>query len=242
MPLRSAASRARGFEQGVEIALVRLPGVERLGLARDVDGAIDADAGGERQRAVGDVGDDDLRGAGAPRRDGAQCADRAAAADERALAHQRTGAARRMQRHRERLGHRGFGQAHAVGRDVRLRFEADDRLAECALDMREAHRATVEPHVEALVLPPLQAIAAVIAGHARTDRDAVADLDSPRLRADRFDDAGDFVAENHRFLQPHGAEAAVVVIVEIRAADAAESDAHADILRAERRARTSPRS
>ena len=55
------------------------------------------------------------------------------------------------------------------------------------------------------------------------------------LGADRLDDARDLVAEDHRLAQPHGAEAAVVVIVQVGAADAAEGDPHANLARAERR-------
>jgi hypothetical protein len=65
---------------------------------------------------------------------------------------------------------------------------------------------------------------------------------SPALRpatsaADAGDGAGDLVAEDHRLLQPHSAEAAVEIVVQVRAADAAGLDPHLDIVRAERRQR-----
>ena len=129
----------------------------------------------------------------------------------------------------------------ALGNRMRLAFAADEDLAKRSLHMREAHRAAVEAHVEALVLKTFEAVAAAIARHARIDRDAVSDLDPRGVRPDRFDDAGDLVAEDHRLAQAHDAEAAVVVIVEIRAANSAEADPDAYVMRSELRRRRRPR-
>ncbi len=116
---------------------------------------------------------------------------------------------------------------------MRLRFLANEDFAERALNMREAHRAAVKPHVEALILAPFKAELASVAGTTGVDGDAVADRDAPRVRADGLDDAGDLMAEHHRLAQPHEPEAAVVVIMQIGAANAAGGDAHANVVGAE---------
>ena len=90
------------------------------------------------------------------------------------------GAAHRVQRHRQRLGHRAFAVAHAVGQPIGLRGVDDDLLAERALHMRRAHRAAVVAHVQAMVLQALLAVAAQAAGAARADRDALAGQRSRR--------------------------------------------------------------
>jgi hypothetical protein len=116
-----------------------------------------------------------------------------------------------------------------------MRLVADQHLAEGALHMREAHRAAVKAHVEAMVLPALEAVAAMVARTARIDRDGRAGLDPQNLGADGLDHPRDFVAKNHRLAEAHGSKPAVVEIVQVRAADAAEGDAHANVARAERR-------
>ena len=61
------------------------------------------------------------------------------------------------------------------------------------------------------------------------------------LAADLVDRAGDLVPERHRLLQPDGAEAAVMVVVQVGAADAAGFDPNPDIARPERRRPRLPR-
>src|SRR5277367_5504854 len=107
-----------------------------------------------------------------------------------------------------------------------LAFLADEQLAKSALHMWETHRTAVEAHVETVVLPPLEAELARVAGEARVHRDPVADRYAARLGPDGRDDAGDLMAEHHRLAQPHDSEAAVIVIMQVRTADAAGADAH----------------
>src|SRR5207253_2011779 len=102
-------------------------------------------------------------------------------------------------------------------------------------NMRKAHRAAIETHVEAVVLLALLAVAALAAGPARIHGDALAKLNARDLAADPRDRAGDFVAENHRLLQPHGAEAAVEVIMQVGATDASGLDADLDLTGSKRR-------
>ena len=108
-------------------------------------------------------------------------------------------------------------------------------LPEAALDMREPHRTAHEAHVEAVVAQAHPAVAARVAWLARVDGDARAGLHPGHLAADLVDGAGDLVPERHGLLQAHGAEAAMVVVVQVGAADAAGLDPDADIARAQRR-------
>jgi hypothetical protein len=57
------------------------------------------------------------------------------------------------------------------------------------------------------------------------DRHTVADREAGNAGADLYDFAGHFVAQDHRFLDPHGAKAAILVVVQVGPADAARPDA-----------------
>ena len=118
---------------------------------------------------------------------------------------------------------------NALGDLVALRGEGDEALAEGALDVRERHGAAVEAHVQALVRQALEAVGAGAAGTARRDGDAVADREALDAFPECDDPAGDLVAEDHRLAQPHGAEAAVVEVVQVGAADAAGLDRDLDL-------------
>jgi hypothetical protein len=85
-----------------------------------------------------------------------------------------------------------------------------------------------------VLLLALGAIAAGATGAARVHGDALADLHARDLGADTRHRAGDLVAEDHRLLEPHRAEAAVKIVVQIGAADTARLDAHLDLVGPER--------
>ena len=140
-----------------------------------------------------------------------------------------------MQADRKRLGHRGFAERQLFRDRDRLRRVDRDMLAKTALHMRHAHRAAHEAHVEALIAHALAAMDADAAGTARIDRDARARRKMRNAGADRGDDAGDFVPERHRLLDPHGAEAAVVIIMQVGTADAAGGDLDAHFAGGRRR-------
>jgi hypothetical protein len=131
------------------------------------------------------------------------------------------------------LGHGEFGDRGAGCRDALDRI-ADENLAESALDMGHRHGAAIEAHVEALVRQAAQAEAAMPAGAARVHGDAVARFHACHVRRHFGDRAGDLMAEDHRLAHAHGAEAAMVVIMQVGAADAARLDAHGDLAGAER--------
>ena len=69
----------------------------------------------------------------------------------------------------------------------------------------------------------------------RVDRGAVAKLDPGHGAAELDHRAGDFVAQDHRLLDAHGAEAAMLVIMQIRPANTAGLDANLHIMRTQRR-------
>src|SRR5829696_10053718 len=127
-----------------------------------------------------------------------------------------------------------FSSARLAGTFTHCRSSATSRWRKPPCTCGK-HRAAVEQHVEAMPREALEAVAAGVAWAARIDRDLVARPHPIDERADGGNGAGDLVAENHRLLDPDRAEAAVLVIVQIRAADAADGDAHLDVLRPERR-------
>jgi len=80
-----------------------------------------------------------------------------------------------------------------------------------------------------LVLLASQAIVAGVAGPARRNRDAVTDRKSGYARTQGFDRSGDLVTEDHGLAHPHGAEAAMVEVVQVRSADTAGFDRDLDL-------------
>ena len=133
------------------------------------------------------------------------------------------------------FGEGGVGEAEAGRQLDGLGFGAGEDLAEAALDVREAHRAAEEAHVEAVPRLALEAVFAVAAGVAGVDGHFVADGDAGDLGPDRRDFAGDLVAWDQRLADADRAEAAVLIIMKVGAADAAVADADVDVARAEGR-------
>lgn len=94
--------------------------------------------------------------------------------------------------------------------------------------MGKAHGAAEEAHVEALVAHAFLAVQALAARLAGIDRDTRARLHARDAFTNCGNDAGDLVPKRHRLLNAHGAEAAMVIIVQVGAADAAIGDLHTD--------------
>jgi len=131
-----------------------------------------------------------------------------------------------MKADRQRFGTGGLGQADA-GADLQaLRRADDDPVAEHSLDMRHPHRRAHEAHVEAMLLQPLAAIGAVVAGVAGVDRDAVAHGKAADPGADLDHRPGGLVAKDDRLSHPDRAEAAVLIVMQVRPADTARADRH----------------
>jgi hypothetical protein len=99
--------------------------------------------------------------------------------------------------------------------------------------MGKAHGAAVKAHVQTLILAPREAEFASVAGPARADGDALADPHALRGRAYRFDNARDFMAKHHWLAQAHDAKPAMIIIVQVRPANAADRDANANVIWAE---------
>ena len=90
--------------------------------------------------------------------------------------------------------------------------------------MREEARAAEEAHVAAQLLAALAAVVALAARMRRADGDLVADLDARDAGADRGDDAGGLVPGNQRLAHDEAAVAALEVVMEVGAADAAGAE------------------
>ena len=126
----------------------------------------------------------------------------------------------------ERLRERSHFERGSIANPVDLLFGADEGLSEGAVNMRHAHGAPIEAHVQALVLAPYEAIFAGVAGQARADRDPIARLHPRHGSANLLDSRSHLMAENHRLTQAHGAKTTVVEVMEIGAADAPEANPH----------------
>jgi hypothetical protein len=102
-----------------------------------------------------------------PSGDDGESSDRAAARDQHPLAQKRPGPIDGVQRHRQRLGESRLVDRDVLGDLVTLPFLGHQALPERALDVRHRHGAAVKAHVQALVLLPLEAVLAALAGSAR---------------------------------------------------------------------------
>jgi hypothetical protein len=148
-----------------------------------------------------------------------------------------TGAVYRVQRHRQRLGHRALAVGDVLCQPMRLAHVDHDLLPECTLYVGHAHGAAVVAHVEAVVLQSHLAEAADTARAAGADGKVIADGEAGDVGRNFFDDTCHLVAQHHGLLETDGAESAVLVVVQVRAADAAGAHAHADLSRPDRRRR-----
>jgi hypothetical protein len=95
--------------------------------------------------------------------------------------------------------------------------------------MRKPHGTPDESHVETLVVLASPAIPAFVAWPAGIHGNPQARGDARHLTSNLVNGAGNLVPERHRLLQPDGAEAAVIVVVQVRPANAAGLDPNPDI-------------
>ena len=110
-------------------------------------------------------------------------------------------------------------------------------LTEQALCVREHAGAAEEEHAPAQVQAPAAAVVALAAGVRGIDGDAVTRLHARDLGADRLDHARGLVPRHQRLADHEGADAAVLPVVQVGAADAAGAQAQPHVVRAERRGR-----
>ena len=164
-----------------------------------------------------------------------QQADRAGAGDDDALAHQRAGAVDGMEANRQRFGDRQ-GEQVGIGRNRDDLIPAQNqRLRKAALNMGEAAGAAQEDHVGAEVHAACAAIVAGEAGAAGVQRRLHARFDMGDGRSDLQHDAGNFMAQRHRFAHREVAHGAAMIIVHVRPANAAIGDADPDLIGGQRR-------
>ena len=131
-----------------------------------------------------------------------------------------------MQADGERFGAGGFVQPDVADRFA-LKILNDHLVAKAAIAMGLAHRAAEKLHFEAMLLLPDLAEAAIAAGEARAERDAVTRLYVRDFTADGFDGAGDFVAQDDGLADLDRSDATIPEIVDVRAAETTGADAHA---------------
>jgi len=138
-----------------------------------------------------------------------------------------------VQTHGEGFGQGGQGQIHVVAQGVGLIGFNHQVLSKRALNVGKAHGAAVKTHVEAVVLMPFLAVNALSAGPRWRDGHALAGAQVLHRLAHLRHDARDFVAQHHGLLQAHRAKAAMLEVMQIRAANAAVCDVDAHLLGAE---------
>jgi hypothetical protein len=154
-----------------------------------------------------------------------------ASADQYLATEQGAGAVDGVQRHAQGFGHGALGVTDAVAQGAELARIDHDFLPERALDVGHAHRTAEVAHVQAVVLQPLLAKAAVVAGQTGVDCDPGSHRQLADGGADFFDLTGYLVAQHHGLLDADGAKATMLVVVQVGAADAAGTDAHAHLTR-----------
>ena len=137
-----------------------------------------------------------------------------------------------MQRYRERFRHGRFMNGDTVPHLVALIRLGDETLTKRALNMRHGHGGAIKAHVQALVLLALQAKFAMVAGPARRYGNPVANGETGDTLSQSLDGTGHLMAEDHRLPHAHRAEAAVIVIMQVGAADATRFDSNLDLPRA----------
>ena len=221
------------FETHVKLALFDFIDLQAFRMAHAIDGDVRPHALGDLQCAVGNIGGDDGGGTRMAGGQNRQAANGAAAGDQHFGARQRARALDGMQAHSQRFGKSGHFRPQTIAHGHGLAFMAHQPLAKPALHMRKTHRGAEKPHIQTMRLQAQLAKPALPARQRRIDRHALAELDMGRGTAEPHHGAGDFMTQNHRLLDPHGAKSALVVIMQIRAANAAALDFHLDLMRRE---------
>jgi hypothetical protein len=99
---------------------------------------------------------------------------------------------------------------------------ADDKvLLKGALDMRKGHGAAVKAHVQAMVVLPFRAKGADLTGPGGGYGHQLALLQIAGVCSERANYARDLMAQYHRLAQFDRSKPTIMIIVEIRPADAA---------------------
>ena len=126
-----------------------------------------------------------------------------------------------MQRHRQGLRHGGFTSCQAIGGHALARI-GHKLFAKCALNVGERHGRPIEAHVEALVVAAFTAEFAGVTGARWRDANQLSDAQTFDAPAQCCDVTRHFMAKDHGLLQANYAEAAMVEVMQVRAANAAD--------------------
>ena len=149
-----------------------------------------------------------------------ELADRPRAGDQHAVARAHAALAARPDADRQGLHQRAHVVRQRVGQREGEVLVDGHEVRERAVDRRRGE----EHHVGAEVVAAGAALGAAAAGDARLERHAVARAMAGHLRADLDDAPGGLVPEHHRRAHDEVADAAVLVVVDVRAAHADGGD------------------
>jgi hypothetical protein len=97
--------------------------------------------------------------------------------------------------------------------------------------MRYPHRASIEQHVEALIGHAFPTVLAHATGPARVDHDSIANSHPCHVPGNFRHSSGNLVPKDHRFLKPNRSKSAVIKVVQIGSANAADLDPDHDLSR-----------
>jgi hypothetical protein len=129
----------------------------------------------------------------------------------------------------ERFRHGGLRHRDRLGNRHRLFGPNGQALPKATLRVREPHGASDEVHIQAFVPHALAAVPAMATGSARVDGDPRAGRDRRNIRPDLDHRSGDLMPEHHGLADADRAEAAVVEVVHVGAADPAGLDCDPDL-------------
>ncbi len=197
------------------------------GVGADPDGAVNADVHGDLQRVIEDVSGPDFRGAGRFGCAGGEDADRPGSADEYLGAGDPAGPVQRVQANCQRFGQHSPGQRESVRQHPDLVLPDDHVFGEAALGVGQAGRGPEVAGIATHVADPGEAFGAVSAGGGRVDGHRGSGGEGTGRVV--LDPPDNLVTEHQWFLQAERPYGAVLVVVQIRSADAAMGIAHQDL-------------
>ena len=133
-----------------------------------------------------------------------------------------------MQANRQWFGHRRLTSGETVRRHA-LCGIGDQLLLKRALNMRKRHCAAVEPHIQTVILLTKQAIFTAITWPRRGNCHKLAHLKPGDTRTKLPDYTRHLMTQNHWLTQPDRPKPAMLIIMQIRAADAASLHLNRDL-------------
>jgi hypothetical protein len=213
--LQNRFCAARRFEHDVEVS-----SFQRFFITRDIYHAVSADRLRDRQRSVEDIGSGYGMRPGETRSGHRQDPDRPCSCDENLFAKQWAGLTDGVKRDCQRLCESRFGRGRLSLHRKNLGGVTNDILAKPALHMGKAHGAAIEAHVEAEVPLAEKTKMAHSAGVTGVDGDDLAEEMPVDITAHLYNQSGEFMPQDQWFAYPCGPEPPMLVIVQVRSANA----------------------